>query len=59
MEKGSIARVTKTVDGKAIYLCPSLARILKEDQLFKIRIVERDWVFGEVVSYLHYFRVND
>ena len=57
--KGSIARVTKTTDGNTLYLCPSLAGLLEKDPLFKKRIVERDWVFGEVVSYLQYFRFND
>ena len=58
-EKGSIARVTKTTDGMALYLCPSLSGLLEKDPLFKKRIVERDWVFGEVVSYPYYFRFND
>lgn len=57
--KGSIARVTKTTSGMVLYLCPSLSGLLEKDPLFKKRIVERDRVFGEVVSYPYYFRFND
>lgn len=53
-----IARVTRT-DGVVIFWNASLAGILNKDKHYKVRIVERDFITDEVITYPFYFTFND